>query len=66
MNGKVLPANPELEVRRAIGVQRKLNLWIGQSSPTDFEYDFERYELFEHRVTFSEAVECFYKDFQIR
>ena len=34
--------------------------------PTDFEYDFERYELFEHRVTFSEAVECFYKDFQIR
>jgi len=35
-------------------------------APTDFEYDFERYELFEHRVTFSEAVECFYKDFQIR
>jgi len=34
--------------------------------PTDFEYDFERDELFAHRITFREAVECFYNDFQIR
>jgi uncharacterized DUF497 family protein len=34
--------------------------------PTEFEYDFERDELHEHRLTFDEAVECFYNDFQIR
>lgn len=34
--------------------------------PTDFEYDFVRDELFAHRITFKEAVECFYNDFQIR
>lgn len=34
--------------------------------PTDFEYDFERDELFGHRVDFNEAVECFYNDFQVR
>lgn len=34
--------------------------------PTDFEYDFEHDELFAHRITFDEAVECFYNDFQIR
>ncbi len=34
--------------------------------PTDFEYDFENDELFAHRITFREAVECFYNDFQIR
>lgn len=34
--------------------------------PTDFEYDFERDELFAHRITLNEAVECFYNDFQVR
>jgi uncharacterized DUF497 family protein len=34
--------------------------------PTDFEYDFENDELFAHRITFKEAVECFYNDFEIR
>jgi hypothetical protein len=31
-------------------------------TPTDFEYDFERDELASHRVTFEEAVECFFSD----
>lgn len=35
-------------------------------SPNDFEYDFERDELAAHRVTFEEAVECFFSDFEIR
>ena len=35
-------------------------------SPSDFEYDFDRDELAAHRVTFDEAVECFFADFQIR
>ena len=35
-------------------------------TPWDFEYDFERDKLFEHRVTFDEAVECFFEDFEIR
>lgn len=34
--------------------------------PTDFEYDFERDELFAHRINFREAVECFYDDFDVR
>jgi len=34
--------------------------------PTDFEYDFDNDELFAHRITFRDAVECFYNDFQIR
>lgn len=34
--------------------------------PMDFEYDFENNELFAHRITFKEAVECFYNDFEIR
>jgi uncharacterized DUF497 family protein len=34
--------------------------------PTDFEYDFENDELADHRVTFEEAVECFFSDFEIR
>jgi uncharacterized DUF497 family protein len=37
-----------------------------KAEPTDFEYDFERDELFPHRITFKEAVECFCSDFQIR
>jgi uncharacterized DUF497 family protein len=35
-------------------------------TPNDFEYDFERDELAAHRVTFEEAVECFFSDFEIR
>ena len=35
-------------------------------TPSDFEYDFEKDKLAEHRVTFDEAVECFFSDFQIR
>ncbi len=34
--------------------------------PSDFEYDFEQDKLSAHRVTFDEAVECFFSDFQIR
>src|SRR5688572_25408505 len=35
-------------------------------TPSDFEYDFEHDKLAEHGVTFDEAVECFFADFQIR
>ena len=35
-------------------------------TPKDFEYDFERDELAAHRVSFNEAVECFFSDFEIR
>jgi len=35
-------------------------------TPVDFEYDFERDELASHRITFEEAVECFFSDFEIR
>lgn len=35
-------------------------------TPTDFEYDFARDKLEQHRVTFDEAVECFFGDFEIR
>ena len=35
-------------------------------TPKDFEYDFERDELAAHRVSFEEAVECFFSDFEIR
>lgn len=34
--------------------------------PADFEYDFERDELFAHRITLNEAIECFYSEFVIR
>jgi hypothetical protein len=33
--------------------------------PSNFEYDFERDKLFEHRVGFNEAVECFLTGFEI-
>ncbi len=33
--------------------------------PTDFEYGFERDKLASHAVTFEEAVECFFSDFEI-
>jgi len=35
-------------------------------SPTDFEYDFEKDKLAVHRVTFEEAVECFFSGFTVR
>ena len=35
-------------------------------SPADFEYDFEGDKLSAHRVTFEEAVECFFSDFAVR
>ena len=35
-------------------------------TPSDFEYDFDRDKLAAHRVTFDEAVECFFSDFQVR
>ena len=35
-------------------------------TPEDFEYDFERDKLSEHQVTFEEAVECFFSDFEVR
>ena len=34
--------------------------------PADFEYDFEHDKLAAHRVTFDEAVECFFSDFEVR
>jgi uncharacterized DUF497 family protein len=34
--------------------------------PSDFEYDFEQDKLAAHRVTFKEAVECFFSDYEIR
>ncbi len=33
--------------------------------PSDFEYDFVRDELAAHRVSFEEAIECFFLDFEI-
>ncbi|HEV3469968.1 MAG TPA: hypothetical protein VG148_11650 [Pyrinomonadaceae bacterium] len=35
-------------------------------TPADFEYDFDNDKLAAHRITFEEAVECFYSDFQVR
>ncbi|MCY4488955.1 MAG: hypothetical protein OXF11_17805 [Deltaproteobacteria bacterium] len=35
-------------------------------TPVDFEYDFERDELAPHKVSFEEAVECFFSGFEIR
>jgi uncharacterized DUF497 family protein len=35
-------------------------------TPSDFEYDFENDKLAAHHITFDEAVECFFSDFQIR
>ncbi len=34
--------------------------------PTDFEYDFENDKLGTHKITFEEAVECFFSDFELR
>lgn len=35
-------------------------------TPADFEYDFEKDKLAAYRVTFEEAVECFFSDFEVR
>ena len=35
-------------------------------TPADFEYDFQQDELGAHNVTFEEAVECFFSDFEVR
>ena len=35
-------------------------------TPADFEYDFDSDKLAAHRISFEEAVECFYSDFQVR
>lgn len=35
-------------------------------TPSDFGYDFEQDKLAAHGVTFNEAVECFYSDFEVR
>ena len=34
--------------------------------PSDFEYDFENDKLAAHGLTFEEAVESFFSDFEIR
>jgi uncharacterized DUF497 family protein len=39
--------------------------WIN-FTPSDIEYDFEGDKLAAHNITFDEAVECFFSDFQIR
>jgi uncharacterized DUF497 family protein len=35
-------------------------------TPSDFEYDFGSDKLAAHRVSFEEAIECFFSDFEIR
>ena len=35
-------------------------------TPSDFDYDFESDKLSVHRITFEEAVECFFSDFEVR
>jgi uncharacterized DUF497 family protein len=34
--------------------------------PSDFEYDWEKNKLAEHRVNFEEAVETFFNDYEVR
>ena len=34
--------------------------------PLDYEYDFDHDKLSAHHVSFEEAVECFFSDFEIR
>ncbi len=34
--------------------------------PSNFEYDFEKDKLAAHQVTFTEAVECFFHDYDVR
>ena len=35
-------------------------------TPSNFEYDFDRDKLSDHGVTFNEAVESFFSDFEVR
>lgn len=35
-------------------------------TPSDFEYDFKRDELAAHHITFEEAAQCFFSDFEVR
>jgi len=35
-------------------------------TPSNFEYDFDNDKLAAHSVTFEEAVECFFADFEVR
>jgi len=35
-------------------------------TPYDFEYDFENDKLSAHGVSFDEAVQCFYSDYEVR
>ena len=46
----------------------KLNSMVNWNRfvPADFEYDFEHDKLAVHHVTFDEAVECFFSDFEVR
>ncbi len=39
--------------------------WQG-FTPSNFEYDFERDKLSVHGVTFNEAIECFFSEFEVR
>ena len=34
--------------------------------PSNFEYDFEQDKLAAHHITFEEAVECFFSDYEVR
>ena len=34
--------------------------------PANFEYDFEKNKLAAHHVTFEEAVECFFFNYEVR
>jgi len=41
-------------------------VYWAEFEPADFEYDFESDKLYHHSVTFNEAVECFFSDFEVR
>ncbi len=34
--------------------------------PSNFEYDFEKDKLSVHHISFNEAVECFFSDYEVR
>jgi hypothetical protein len=55
----------EMRFKTRRAVELELADWH-RFTPRDFEYDFDRDKLFEHRVSFDEAVECFFEDFEIR
>lgn len=39
--------------------------WQG-FTPSNFEYDFEGDKLAVHGVTFNQAIECFFSEFEVR